>query len=85
MRYHVSTLKREVQRLKGSSEAGNGPIVLNLGNGETYTIRGKDICKFGCTALFDKGSTEYGAAKQAVEPANRMIQLLKMVLDEPIN
>jgi len=85
MRYHLSTLKREVQRLKGSVEAGNAPIVLILGNGETYSIRSKDICKFGAAALFDEGSSECRAVQQAVEPANKMIQLLKMVLDEPTN
>lgn len=81
MRYHVSTLKREVQRLKGSLEAGNAPILLTLSDGSTYSIRGKEICKFGCAALFDEGSAEHTAVRQAVEPANKMVQLLKMCLD----
>ncbi|HEV2136563.1 MAG TPA: hypothetical protein VGR47_20255 [Terracidiphilus sp.] len=69
--------------MKGSIDATNALIVLNLGNRETYSIRSKDICRFGCAALFDEGSAEYRAAKQAVEPTNRIIQLLKMVIDDP--
>lgn len=80
MRYHLSTLKREVQRLKGSSEAGNAPIVLTLSNGQTYSIRSKDICKFGAAALFDEGSAEHEAVKSAVGIKNKAIELLQMVL-----
>lgn len=81
MRYRVSTLKREVQQLKESNDIGNAPIVLNLENGKTYSIRSKEICRFGCAALFDEGSAECEIVKQAVEPKNKMIQLLQMCLN----
>jgi hypothetical protein len=80
-RYHLSTLRREVDRLKSGIEADNAPIVLNLSNGETYSIRSKSICKFGAAAIFDEGSPECKAVKQAVEPTNKMIKLLQMVLN----
>ncbi len=80
MRYHLSTLKREVSRLKGSIDAGNAPVVLNLGDGENYSIRSKDLCKFGAAALFDEGSCEHRAIKLAIEPINPLARLLQMVL-----
>ncbi len=81
MRYHLSTLKREVQRLKGKIDDGS-IIVLNLSNGETYQVKEKNLCTFGATALFDADSSECRVVTDAVEPKNKMIQLLKMVLDE---
>jgi hypothetical protein len=83
MRYHLSTLKREVQRLKGSSEAGNAPIVLNLCDGSIYTIRTKDMCGFGAAAIFDEGSAEHNAVNLVVEPKNKIVQLLTWILCKP--
>lgn len=81
MRYHLSTLRRELDRLKAKGEDANAPIMLNLDDGSTYSIRSKDICKFGSVALFDEGSAEYVAVKQAIDPTNKMVQLLQMILN----
>lgn len=82
MRYHLSTLRRQVEQLKAKLDDG-AIITLNLNNGEIRQIRDKDICKWGANALFNPAGPEAAAIKNATnstESNGKMVELLKMVL-----